>query len=184
VIEATFDPLPVDAAVAREWARLAAAVVGRGGKPRRRALDLVIAATANVQQVPLLTRNAKDFALISDLPLCRPCELESGEVLNAYAAALRFYGEALALWPEDERERRTRRRSIASSTRPSSARRSAPSTRSKKPFQNSFRGRPAPGRPCLLGGDPSPGGPSRAIGCVALVRRGGSLAVLRVVAEG
>jgi len=67
VIEATFDPLPVDAAVAREWGRLAAAVVSRGAKPRRRALDLVIAATANVQQVPLLTRNPKDFALISDL---------------------------------------------------------------------------------------------------------------------
>jgi toxin FitB len=67
VIEATFDPLPVDAAVAREWGRLAAAVVSRGGEPRRRALDLVIAATANVQQVPLLTRNPKDFALISDL---------------------------------------------------------------------------------------------------------------------
>ena len=67
VIEATFDPLPVDAAVAREWGRLAAAVVGRGGKPRRRALDLAIAATANVHRVPLLTRNPKDFALISDL---------------------------------------------------------------------------------------------------------------------
>ena len=67
VIEATFDPLPVDAAVAREWGRLAAAVVSRGEKPRRRALDLVIAATANVHQVPLLTRNPKDFALISDL---------------------------------------------------------------------------------------------------------------------
>jgi toxin FitB len=67
VIEATFDPLPVDAAVAREWGRLAAAVVGRGGKPRRRALELVIAATANVHQVPLLTRNPNDFALISDL---------------------------------------------------------------------------------------------------------------------
>ena len=67
VIEATFDPLPLDAAVAREWGRLAAAVVGRGGKPRRRALDLAIAATANVHRVPLLTRNPKDFALISDL---------------------------------------------------------------------------------------------------------------------
>ena len=49
VVEATFEPLPVDAAVAREWGRLAAAVVGRGGKPRRRALDLVIAATANAR---------------------------------------------------------------------------------------------------------------------------------------
>ena len=31
VIEATFDPLPIGAAVAREWGRLAAAVVQRGG---------------------------------------------------------------------------------------------------------------------------------------------------------
>jgi len=67
LVEATFDPLPVDAAVAREWGRLAAAVVNRGGKPRRRALDLVIAATANAHGVPLLTRNPKDFALIADL---------------------------------------------------------------------------------------------------------------------
>jgi hypothetical protein len=67
IVEATFDPLRVDAAVAREWGRLAAALVGRGGKPRRRAVDLVIAATANVHQVPLLTWNAKDFAPLSDL---------------------------------------------------------------------------------------------------------------------
>jgi predicted nucleic acid-binding protein len=67
IVEATFDPLPVDAAVAREWGRLAAALVARGGKPRRRALDLVIAATANVHQVPLLTWNAADFASLSDL---------------------------------------------------------------------------------------------------------------------
>jgi toxin FitB len=67
IVEATFDPLPVDAAVAREWGRLAAALVARGGKPRRRALDLVIAATANVHQVPLLTWNVADFASLSDL---------------------------------------------------------------------------------------------------------------------
>lgn len=67
IVEATFDPLPVDAAVAREWGRLAAALVARGGKPRRRALDLVIAATANVHRVPLLTWNNADFAPLSDL---------------------------------------------------------------------------------------------------------------------
>lgn len=67
VIEATFEPLPMDAAVARAWGRLAAAVVSRGGKPRRRAVDLAIAATAVVHNVPLLTRNPKDFALIADL---------------------------------------------------------------------------------------------------------------------
>jgi predicted nucleic acid-binding protein len=67
VIEATFDPLPVDAAVAREWARLAAAVVERGGQPRRRAMDLAIAATANVHRVALLTADTADFAIIDDL---------------------------------------------------------------------------------------------------------------------
>jgi toxin FitB len=67
VIEATFDPLPVDAAVAREWGRLAAAVSDRGGQPRRRTVDLVIAATANVHGVPLLTANTADLTIIDDL---------------------------------------------------------------------------------------------------------------------
>jgi predicted nucleic acid-binding protein len=67
VIEATFDPLPVDAAVAREWGRLAAAVAERGGQPRRRVVDLVIAATANVHGVPLLTADIADLAIIDDL---------------------------------------------------------------------------------------------------------------------
>jgi predicted nucleic acid-binding protein len=67
VIEATFEPLPIDAAVAREWGRLAAAVSARGGRPRRRAIDLVIAATANVHGAPLVTRDAADLAMIADL---------------------------------------------------------------------------------------------------------------------
>jgi predicted nucleic acid-binding protein len=67
IIEATFEPLPIDAAVAREWGRLAAAVRNRGGQPRRRAIDLAVAATANVHRVPLLTRNVKDFRSIADL---------------------------------------------------------------------------------------------------------------------
>jgi toxin FitB len=67
VVEATFDPLPIDAAVGREWGRLAAAVIERGGQPRRRAMDLAIAATANVAGVPLMTHNVADFELIRDL---------------------------------------------------------------------------------------------------------------------
>jgi predicted nucleic acid-binding protein len=67
VIEATFDPLPIDAAVGREWGRLAAAVAERGGRRRRRAMDLAIAATANVAGVPLFTDNDADFRLIADL---------------------------------------------------------------------------------------------------------------------
>lgn len=67
VIESTFDPLPVDARVAREWGRLAAAVAERGGRPRRRAIDLVIAATANTHGVALLTADTADLEIIADL---------------------------------------------------------------------------------------------------------------------
>ena len=66
-IESTFDPLPITAEVAREWGRLAAAVGTRGGQPRKRTMDLAIAATANVHKVPLLTENVGDFQIISDL---------------------------------------------------------------------------------------------------------------------
>jgi len=67
IVEATFDPLPIDTAVAREWGRLAAAITERGGQPRRRAIDLAIAATANVHGVPLVTADNADFAIIDDL---------------------------------------------------------------------------------------------------------------------
>ena len=67
VIEATFDALPLDAEVCREWGRLSAAVAARGGKPRARAMDLAIAATATVNRVPLLTLNSRDFRIIEDL---------------------------------------------------------------------------------------------------------------------
>lgn len=66
-IEAHFDALPFDAVAARECGRLHAAVAQRGGQPRRRALDLAIAATANVQGVPLLTHNTEDFEIVADL---------------------------------------------------------------------------------------------------------------------
>jgi predicted nucleic acid-binding protein len=39
----------------------------RGGRPRRRQIDLAIAATANVEGAPLLTWNVADFAIIDDL---------------------------------------------------------------------------------------------------------------------
>lgn len=66
-IEATFDPLPVTAEVARAWGRLASAVTRRGGNPRRRHLDLAIAATAIAEKVPLLTHDLSDLRIISDL---------------------------------------------------------------------------------------------------------------------
>jgi predicted nucleic acid-binding protein len=66
-IEAAFDPLPISVEVARAWGRLAAAVTLRGGNPRRRQIDLAIAATATVEKVPLLTYNLADFEIIKDL---------------------------------------------------------------------------------------------------------------------
>lgn len=67
VIEAGFEPIAMDAAVAREWGRLSGAVSHRGGRPRSRAMDLVIAATANVHRVPLLTYDIADLKIIEDL---------------------------------------------------------------------------------------------------------------------
>lgn len=67
IIEDRFDALPFDSEAARECGRLHAAVAQRGGKPRRRAFDLAIAATAKVNRVPLLTFNTKDFEIVDDL---------------------------------------------------------------------------------------------------------------------
>ena len=61
-VEATFDALPFDAAAARAFGRLYAAVAAAGRKARgRRALDLLIAATAVAAELPLYTRNPDDF---------------------------------------------------------------------------------------------------------------------------
>ena len=66
--EATFEPVPVDAGVARAYGRVYAAVVAAGRKGRgRRALDLLIAATALAAGLPLYTRNAADFAGLEEL---------------------------------------------------------------------------------------------------------------------
>jgi predicted nucleic acid-binding protein len=67
VIESAFDPIPLDVIIAREWGRLAAAVRDRGGQPRRRTMDLVIAATAVVHGVPLLTHDVADLAIVADI---------------------------------------------------------------------------------------------------------------------
>ncbi|MGZ4200953.1 MAG: PIN domain-containing protein [Thermoleophilaceae bacterium] len=60
--EAAFDPLPVDAEVARAYGRVYATVAASGRKARgRRAVDLLIAATALAAGLPLYTRNPGDF---------------------------------------------------------------------------------------------------------------------------
>lgn len=66
--EATFEPLAVDVAVARAYGRVYAAVVAAGRKARgRRALDLLIAATALASGLPLYTRTPEDFAELRGL---------------------------------------------------------------------------------------------------------------------
>jgi len=47
--------------------RLQAAVASRDANPRKRTADLAIAATANVHNATLLTRNLKDFTIHADL---------------------------------------------------------------------------------------------------------------------
>ncbi|MGH3031906.1 MAG: PIN domain-containing protein [Gaiellaceae bacterium] len=66
--EATFDAMPLDAEAARAYGRVYAAVAAAGRKARgRRALDLLIAATALAADLPLYTRNPSDFAGLEDL---------------------------------------------------------------------------------------------------------------------
>jgi len=67
VLQQHFDALPVDEAVAVSYGRLAAAVVEAGRQPRRRVMDLLIAATAHAHGAKLYTRNPEDFAGLDDL---------------------------------------------------------------------------------------------------------------------
>jgi len=60
-VEATFDPLPYDPAAARLFGQISAAVRAAGREPRKRASDLMIAATAASNQLPLYTANPDDF---------------------------------------------------------------------------------------------------------------------------
>jgi predicted nucleic acid-binding protein len=67
-IQAAFDPLPFDAAAARAYGQIYAAVRSAGRKARgRRFADLLIAATALAMGLPLYTRNADDFAGLGNL---------------------------------------------------------------------------------------------------------------------
>ncbi|MGH2499076.1 MAG: type II toxin-antitoxin system VapC family toxin [Candidatus Limnocylindria bacterium] len=66
--EAALEALPVDVGVARAYGRVYAAVAQAGRKARgRRTFDLLIAATALANDLPLYTRNPGDFAALEDL---------------------------------------------------------------------------------------------------------------------
>jgi len=66
-VESAFAAHPVDEWVARTLGQLQAAIAIRGGNPRARTADLVIAATAIAHEATLFTRNYKDFKIIDDL---------------------------------------------------------------------------------------------------------------------
>jgi predicted nucleic acid-binding protein len=74
--ENEFDPIPFDAEAARAYGRVAAAVMATGRKPRRRIADLMIAATAIAEDLPLFTTNPGDYAglekLVRVIPVTRP----------------------------------------------------------------------------------------------------------------
>ena len=74
--ESEFDPVPFDAEAARTYGRVAAAVIAAGAVPRRRTADLMIAASAIAEGLPLFTTNPDDYAglekLVRVIPVTRP----------------------------------------------------------------------------------------------------------------
>jgi len=77
--ENEFDPIPFDADAARIYGRVCAAVIGAGRKPRRRVADLMIAAIAIAEELPLFTTNPDDYKgldnLLTVVPVTRPVVL-------------------------------------------------------------------------------------------------------------
>lgn len=71
-VEATFQPLPIDAEVARAFARVAHTVKLAGRQPRARVMDLWIAATALAHGIPLYTHNRDDFTPLGQLIDVKP----------------------------------------------------------------------------------------------------------------
>lgn len=60
-VESNWDPLPVDAEVARQFAQIVAAL--RAGGRRVPILDALVAATAIVEQIPVVTQDHDDAAI-------------------------------------------------------------------------------------------------------------------------
>jgi predicted nucleic acid-binding protein len=65
--ESEFDPIPFGAEAARIFGRVTAAVITAGRKPRRRIADLLIAAAAIAEGLPLFTTNPGDFTGLDTL---------------------------------------------------------------------------------------------------------------------
>jgi len=67
LVERLFDALAIDEEVARSYGRLAAAVASEGRRPRRRVMDILIAATAHAHGARLYTRNPADLQGLDNL---------------------------------------------------------------------------------------------------------------------
>jgi hypothetical protein len=66
-VESALEPIPFDAATARSYGLVVAAVVREGRKPRSRFADLLVAATAHASRLDLYTRNGEDFTGLEGL---------------------------------------------------------------------------------------------------------------------
>lgn len=60
-VEHTFDALPLCSAATRRFATMAKLVVAAGRNPKPRRMDLLIAAIASANDLPLYTANVDDF---------------------------------------------------------------------------------------------------------------------------
>jgi len=66
-VASTWDPLPFDAAAARAYGLVFAAMRRAGRTSRARLADLLIASTALANDLPVYTRNPSDFAGLEEL---------------------------------------------------------------------------------------------------------------------
>jgi toxin FitB len=62
-----FDPLPFDGEAAARYGTLVALTIEAKRDPRPRRLDLMIAAIASAQDLPLFTRDIEDFVGLEDM---------------------------------------------------------------------------------------------------------------------
>jgi predicted nucleic acid-binding protein len=65
--ENEFDSIPFDVEAARMYGRICAAVVSASREPRHRVADLMIAAVAAAEELPLFTTNPDNFKGLDDL---------------------------------------------------------------------------------------------------------------------
>lgn len=66
-LDQAYDPLPFTLSTARMYGHLTALVLAAGRNPRSRHMDLLVPAVAATHRVPLVRRDAEDFAGLTPL---------------------------------------------------------------------------------------------------------------------